>query len=264
MFKKILHEPLIHFLFFGGLIFLYYGYKTPQQTTMPNTKTISFSSYDITALENKFTKEYDQNLTQILKTAIIHKQFYNDVLLKEAFSLGLEKQDDTIRKKLLSKMDFILSNTAFKEPSQEELKKYYKKHIQDYTEKQQLSFAYIKTDSKEKANQLYKIVPFLQNTDKLTTLHNLSYQEVKQQYGKFFAQQLFQLKKGIWSHPLQTQNGFMIIKVISYDKLGKIQPFDDVEYQVYNDYKNDFMRKNKEKKLQKILKRYRLEIQQND
>ncbi|NPA66689.1 MAG: peptidyl-prolyl cis-trans isomerase, partial [Epsilonproteobacteria bacterium] len=102
------------------------------------------------------------------------------------------------------------------------------------------------------------------DTNKLTTVHNVSYPEIQQQYGRYFAQQLFLLKKGKWSQPIQTQDGFMLIKVISYDKLGEKQRFDDVEYQVYNDYKNDFIKENKEKKLQKILKRYQLDIQKND
>ncbi len=265
MLKKILHEPLIHFLLFGGLIFFYYSYKTPQKTTLPNIKTITLSPYDITALENQFSKEFDTNTTKILQKALIKKYFNDEVLLQEAFSLGLEQQDSSIRNKLLAKMHFILSNITFKEPSQKELKKYYKNHIKDYTKKEKVSFVYLKTDSKKKAEKLRTIVPFLQeNSTKLTTVHDISYHKAEEKYGKFFAHALFHLKKGEWSQPLTTPNGIFLAKITNYDKLGDAQDFNDVEYQVYKDYKTEYMNKEKAKKLQKILKRYRLEIQKED
>jgi len=147
--KKIFCEPLFHFLILGALIYCYFDYGSQPQA-VSSKPTIILHEYELKQLA-KDTNLQDQTLTlEYLK--------YRKILLEEAYSLQLYQEDPKITQLLLAKMEYIFkTDKQFKEPSQETLEQFYKKHISDYSEVSSLDLYTIKLDQNIDYNLLKKL-----------------------------------------------------------------------------------------------------------
>ncbi len=257
--KRLFKEPLVHFLLFGGVVFLYYQSVAPKENSQIQKKAITFTKYDIKESQNDFYRKTHRQPTQKELDLLVQNAFLQDVLLSEAYALGLEKEDATIKKRLLEKMELLLNQKQPKEPSETELKNYYRKHLEDYSQKEHLSFLLMQIPSQEHLQELQTSL-WLLPPKKLPakSFRNLTPKEIEEQLGKLARQKILSLPKGVWSEPIYTKEGNALVFITAYDKLSKPLPFERVEYRVYNDYLRFKRQKNKKEKLQKILKRYEL------
>ncbi len=260
--KKLIKEPLVHFLLFGGLVFLYYQSVAPKNTVAIQKKAITFTQYDIKELQNDFYQKTHRQPTKNELDLLVENVFLQDVLLSEAYALGLEKEDEQIKKRLLSKMELLLNQKTFQEPNEIQLENYYKAHGEDYSEKKRLSFVVLHVLSKELSEQLRQAVWFLP-LEKLPLIkfENQTPQQIEDRFGRLARQKILALPKKTWSGPVYTKEGMVLVYILKYDKLGKKLPFDRVEYRVYNDYVNHLHQTNKKARLKKILSRYELDYE---
>jgi hypothetical protein len=245
--RSLFREPLVHFILLGFLVFLYYKIQEPQNTSTIQKEQIHIQTQPSTK---------DDNIT-------ISIEFLDAVLLKEAISLDLHAQDKEIREKLLKKVHFILAQNNFNEPTEEALLSYYNSHKQNYAQKKAISFAVLTFDNKEKAYKVASYIDFLHvDIEKLPRYTHYSYEKTKQQFGLYVANTLFHQRNKSYSKVLHVQGKYIIIYLFDV-VLGKQKPFDAVEFQVYDDLKNEREKQLKNQKIQKILKRYELVIDEN-
>jgi hypothetical protein len=198
--KFLFNEPLFHFFFLGGALYLYYGaFQTPKTQVQKVQK--------ITLLKSAAESENDFAL-----------RVYESVLLQEADALDLEKSDPMIAKLLLEKMVFLLQNTqAIQEPSEELLHKYYKEHIVDYSRVEKLSFSYIETSNLDEQR--------FQKLQQLATIQKLVFpkdtkqielqdtQTIAKEFGRYFLKELLETPTAQWSKILRTKNGLAMVYI---------------------------------------------------
>jgi len=261
--KKILYEPLFHFLLIGSAIYIYYISQTVAQIKSPIEKIV-------------VSKQEIPNSMQLSSgelTLEIRKSYYEKVLLNEAYGLGLDRSDSEIKERLIKQMHYILLNSVkYVEPTQEELYKYYKEHIEDYSETQKISFynlffAY----DQEKAKRVYEMLELL---DANTTLgegvcgdeekcfiKEISLVELKKLYGNYFTNQLFRIKKGAWHQPIRSKKGVHVVYINS-KKIAEAYPFDEVEDRVYQDYLQERKKRILMQSYKDILSNYYLEVRE--
>ena len=263
--KKLFYEPLLHFLIFGALIYFYYAQQNT--TTQTNITTIQISPYEIQEIESQY-----KNLSQQSKNILIKKLYYDKVLLNEAYALKLDKQNKDIQNILLQKIkQIIASSKQLPEPTQEQLHQYYEKHQNDYKETQALSFTQIAFNNKQDAQKYLEIFRTLEVTTKeapffntistfTTTFQDITYKEVREKFGNYFALKIFRMPKNIWLGTLRSKSAQHLL-YISAKKTTTLLSFDEVQDRVYEDYLLFSRKQIYKDAFMKILQQYQLKVQ---
>ena len=269
---KLLKEPFFHFLLLGGFLYLYY-LTTPSAEQISNKKTITISSQEIQTLRDNYKTATNRVLSEKELKLYIQKYYYEKILQNEAYVLGLDKKDEVIQKRLLTKMQFVMtSSIKLEEPTEEQLKEYYEKNIQEYSEIISLSFSNIFFQhNKEDSEEFYELL-LLGNINAKDSasfgdqcrlsnfVKDISFEEAKIIYGNYFATKLFKLKRRVWHKAISSKFGKHYVYVTD-KKVQEPYSFDEVEDRVFEDYKENQRRVQKEQSYKKIATQYSLEVE---
>ncbi len=148
--NALLRQPLVQLLLLGAVFFYAYhrvvGAQTdeteivlsqPALSTYLQYRTKQFSSENRTLGFNRLSTNEQQQL--------IDDYISDEVLVREAMKLGLDKNDFVIRQRLIQKMRFLLRSTMAATPtlSDEEIAAYYQAHQSQYRKPARYSFNHI-------------------------------------------------------------------------------------------------------------------------
>ena len=139
----ILREPLVHFVVIGALLFAAFGYLNPEPAEVPNKIVVTTS--DIEVLEQAFQNNWRRPPNDDERAAIIDAHVRQEVLVREAEGLGLDRNDAIIRQRLQQKMDFLLSSGANAVvPTDEELEAFLNENLDRYLVSGKMAFGRLK------------------------------------------------------------------------------------------------------------------------
>lgn len=266
MIKKIVFEPLVHFLLLGLLLYVYYNSTQTEKITLKTP--IHISSYEVQQLKLEYKKELSHSFLQ----ALIKKRYYEKVLLDKAYSIKLAQNDTIIKKRLLQQMEFVMTDkSASQEPSEKELREYYKKNIQDYSSIKTLSFAsiYLANPSNETLKTMYKLLSISQPNAKEALYFgdksslgnfakNITQEKAQELYGRYFTAKLFTLKQHLWHKAIRTKKGVRFVYITKKD-VENSEDFDMIQGRVYNDFLQERLSTIKKKAFEKIAASYTLQ-----
>jgi hypothetical protein len=269
--KKIAFEPLFHFLVVGFVLYLFYNTDSVEQ--VKETKIVEISVQELQKIKSQYKEEFNKEMNAEELEAFKKKKYYEKILLNEAYSLGLEKQDELISKRLLEQMQQIMVNSSVvAEPSEAELYEYYKKNRDEYSNIITLSFSQIYF-SNPKNEGIETILHALQLADVNATLassfgevspvpnqiKNIGFSELEEMYGKYFASKVFNLKSGVWHKPILSKYGAHVVYVKDKN-VSDAYIFDEVQERVYADYLEEERKKREDEAYKKISSQYSLEV----
>lgn len=268
--KKIALEPLFHFLVVGFVLYLFYDVSSDEQ--VKSKKIIEISPQELQQIKSEYKKEFSKDISEDELDASIQKKYYEKMLLNEAYSLGLEKQDELISKRLLEQMQHIMTGSAVMEPSEELLYKYYEKNKGDYSSINTLTFSqiYFYNPKNEaifttlKALQIADVNPlkassFGEESASSNQIKDVTFGEVEELYGKYFASKVFSLKRGMWHKAIQSKYGVHLVYVTDKN-VGEPYSFDEIQERVYADYMQEERQKKEDEAYRKISSQYSLEV----
>lgn len=269
--KEFIKEPLLHFLLLGGVFYVYFALVHKE---IVRERVIILSSYELDELKNSYKKEYKKEADAKVLKILVAKKYYDTVLLDKAFSLKIAQNDTVVTQRLLKKMQFVMQDRSqFKEPTQKELYKYYKKNIKEYSHIENISFSsiYFRNDKDERVASIFELLNiakvkssdaqgFSENSPLAYSVQNATREEVEKSYGKYFAKKLFTSTSGLWHKAIHTKNGVRIV-YISNKNTAKAYNFDAVEGRVYNDYIAEESKTIKDQAYEKIVARYSLKVE---
>ena len=121
-----LREPLLHFLAAGAAIFLLYrlvggGEEGPRE--------IVVSEAQIESLAEGFARTWMRPPTAAEIRGLVDDYVREEVYYREAMTLGLDRDDTVIRRRLRQKMEFVSDDVAsVREPTDAELQAYLDKN----------------------------------------------------------------------------------------------------------------------------------------
>lgn len=269
--KKIALEPLFHFLVFGFVLYVFYNLSSDEP--LKSKKIIEISSHELQQIQSEYKNEFHKEMNKEELEAFKQKKYYEKMLLNEAYSLGLEKQDAFISQRLLKQMEHIMvSSSSVIEPSEEELYQYYEKNKEDYSVINSLSFSQIyfsnpKNEGIETALRALQLAEvsasqassFGEASPISYQINNIAFNELEEMGGKYFASKLFSLKKGVWHKPVLSKFGAHVLYVRE-KKVGEAYSFDEVQERVYTDYLEEEQKNRAEKSYKKIRSQYTFEV----
>ena len=104
--KKVLREPLVHFLLLGACLFLVYG-RMSKPRTGDEPGRIIVTQGQIKNLIDGFTRAWQRPTTPDELAELVRDRVREEVYCREAVALGLDQDDTIIRRRLRQKMEFL-------------------------------------------------------------------------------------------------------------------------------------------------------------
>ena len=102
--KHLLTEPLVHFVGIGLLLFFSNQMLNPQQPAI-NTGRIELTSDDVRQLAVVWAAKWQRPPTDQELHALVEEHIQEEVLYREALTLGLDQDDTIIKRRLAQKME---------------------------------------------------------------------------------------------------------------------------------------------------------------
>src|SRR5262245_40556135 len=143
--KKILREPLFHFLLLGFLLYVITAFvkhkKDPSNKIVVDNATIG-------RLVTKYILQTGAAPDKKQLDALVDNEIREEIQYREALRMGLDKDDEIIRRRLSQKIEFLKSDLAVvTEPSLRDLKKFYDEHPNLFRDSATVSFTHIYLNS---------------------------------------------------------------------------------------------------------------------
>jgi hypothetical protein len=269
--KRILKEPLLHFLLLGAAIFAAYSLVSTRTSDEPGK--IVVTQGHVASLVASFTRTWQRPPTAQELAGLVHDRVREEVYYREALALGLDKDDLIIRRRLRQKMEFVSDDIAAQtEPSDADLTAYLQSHPESFRVEQQFTFRQVYLNPEKHGDNLARdtaqlLAQLNQAGDKadasaLGDSFLLEHQfaavpasEVAKQFGEKFAAKLGGLSPGQWQGPVESGYGVHLV-LVSERTEGRLPALAEVRDAVRREWDNARRLEANEKFYGELLKRY--------
>jgi hypothetical protein len=251
--KRILREPLLHFLLLGTAIFVVYGLVLKRSSDEPGK--IVISAGQVASIAETFARTWRRPPTSQELEGLIRDRVQEEVYSREAMALGLDKDDTIIRRRLRQKMEFVTDDVAaLAEPTDDQLGTYLKAHADMFRVQREFTFSQVYLNPERHGENLVRDTAELlvqlqragDNTD-LSELgdsfllehkfQSLPATEVVKQFGEKFAAKLDELPPGQWDGPIESGYGVHLVR-ISERTEGRVPELAEVRDAVRREWAN--------------------------
>jgi hypothetical protein len=227
--KKILQDPLLHFLLIGAAFFLVFGFfKGP---TGNEENKIVITSGDIEAMQANFARTWQRPPTDSELSGLIENKVRDEIAFREAVAMGLDQDDAVIRQRLRMKMELLVEDIAgLTSPTDEDLQAYLEEHMDSFRQEPQMSFkqVYFNSDKRgagvdEAARKMLAELTAagpgadpeaFSDPNMLPKDFHLYYaSDIEKLFGKSFTRDLLQADPGKWTGPVWSSYGLHLVFV---------------------------------------------------
>jgi peptidyl-prolyl cis-trans isomerase C len=275
--RRLMREPLVHFLVAGTVLFGLATLSERFTNASTNANRIQVSATELQRLREVWIRQWGRSPDSTQMASLINDYVRDEVLYREALASGLDKDDTIIRRRLVEKMEFLSQELASATPSDKDLQEYFERNRDAFQIPAQIAFTHIYFSTSKRGSfaqddasrvltrlssheissvQLSSLGdPFmLQNEYPLQTQ-----QQVKELFGEEFARNLFQREPGAWVGPFRSGYGFHLVRVLQ--KLpSRIPELAEVRGQVLTDFKNHRLQTASEAFYAQLSKKYQIDV----
>ena len=224
MLRRLLREPLVHFLLLGGALFAIFGHGGTD--VRGGDWQIVVSAADINRLATGFSQTWHRPPDADELQTQIDDYVREEVLYRTALALDLDKDDMIIRRRLRQKMEFTFEDTV-PPPQELELRAYFAAHADKFRTQPLISFRQVfvsprrgetaKDDARHILMQLASAAPGAEEEgDSLLLGEGLSQtplDRIASLLGDDFAHTLAEVSPGQWIGPLRSSYGLHLVFV---------------------------------------------------
>jgi len=274
--KKLLREPLVHFLLLGLLVFA--GFKVTSRNEAGEPSKIVVTQAQVESLVTGFSRTWQRPPTTLELEGLIREYIHEEVCTREALALGLDKDDSVIRRRLRQKLEFISDSVASQaDPTEEQLQQYLQAHANSFRGEREFTFSQVYLDPQKHGENLTRDINQMLAELRLGSKSDVSKMgdsllleqnfesvpagEVSKQFGEKFVANLAELPVGEWSGPIESGYGLHLVIVIDR-KDGSVPALADVRETVKRDWVNARRSETNEKFYQALLKRYTVTVEE--
>jgi len=274
--KRLLKEPLLHFLLLGTAIFAAYSLASKRSGGEPGN--IVIAQGQVAAMVVAFSRTWQRPPSGEELEGLIRDRVQEEVYSREAMALGLDKDDTIIRRRLRQKMEFLTDDiAALAEPTDDELSAFLKAHADTYRVQRQFTFSHVYLNPERRGENLARdtkqlLAQLQQAGDKADVaelgdpfllehkFQSLPAREAVKQFGEKFAMKLGELSPGEWHGPVESGYGVHLVSV-SERTDGRVPALAEVRDAVRREWANARRLEANEKFYQELLKRYVVTIE---
>jgi hypothetical protein len=277
MFNKLLHEPLIHFLFIGTVLFVLFGMLNDPESDQDNRLVVTQAHVD--HLVKTFQKRWNRLPGQAEVKNLVDSFIRQEVLYREALAIGLDKDDSVVRRRMAQKIDFMFKDIATPpEPGDAQLQEYLKKHPEKFTRPPRYTFSHVYLNADKRGDKVFDDAKLLltrlnQNANKpdlsaagdaLMLDHHYtdtSQPEVARLFGQQFSEKLNTVGPGQWTGPVDSAYGVHLVNVQQRTDT-RLPKLAEIRDQVRREYIFDRQSDANEQFYNNLRKRYKVIVEQ--
>jgi hypothetical protein len=278
--RSVLREPLLHFLLIGAALFLLFGWRS-NSASVPGgqagtpTAQIVVSRDALDQINTLFAKTWQRPPTEEEQIGLIEDFVRNEIYYREAIAIGLDRDDEVLKRRLRQKLEFIYEDiTSWAEPTDEDLKAFMKRHREKYLTDPQLSFSqvYLNANKRGKGaeSDARQVLAQLTNGADPNSVGDPTLLEpkvglsplwdIRKQFGDEFGRFLLELKPGRWEGPIRS--GFGLHLVFVSERLDRrLLELHEVREAVKRDWTAEKQKELKDAAYAKIRERYSVTVE---
>jgi hypothetical protein len=273
--KNILREPLLHFLLIGAALFLLFDWKG-KSASMPGGQAgtqaaqITVSRDAVEQMNSQFAKTWQREPTEEEQKGFVEDLIRNEIFYREAIAIGLDRDDEVLKRRLRQKMEFIYEDiSSWAEPTDEDLRAFMKKNREKFLTDPQLSFRQVFVNAgrrgKSAESDARQILAQLAAGADPDTVGDPTLLEpdiplapiwdIKKQFGDEFGKNLLELNPGKWTGPIRSGFGLHLVFVKErHDR--RLPELNEVRETVKRDWLIEQQKELKDAAYAKIRERY--------
>jgi len=245
--KRLLREPLIHFLILGAFLFGVYAWAERGRGGVEQPRQIQLSLGDLSQLTLLFQAQWRRQPSEDEFRRMVENKVEGEVLYREGLAMGLDKDDEIVKRRMAQKMQFLAEDVAASHvPTTAELKTWFDRNRQKFALPSRLSFRhlYFAPDRRgtrakdDAADALAKLAGQPEDAKLAQALADpFMFQDyyrdrapdyLGKEFGPQFALAVEKLRPGSWQGPIESGFGWHLVYV---DTLvpGRVPAFEEIE-----------------------------------
>lgn len=229
--RHIAREPLTGFFLLGAVVFgLHAVLGKDAQQDQKDCTVVDITSDDIEWLRSNWNKRMRREPTAAELRRMVESLIREEILCREATSMGLDQDDSVLRRRLAQKMEFLFKDLAeIAPPTDEELTCYLADHSERYLIPAKLSFTHVYFNPDSRGEQVLKDVQSaLQKLKRgavpsadVSSLgdsflwqsyyRDMSANDISRTFGSAFGEDMLSLESGGWLGPLESSYGLHLV-----------------------------------------------------
>ncbi len=225
--KKLIKEPLIHFLVLGALIFAAYGWIKRDQRSVDE---IVVTRGQQEHLVNMFSRTWQRPPTPQEYQGLLRDFIREEIAYRQAVAMGLNEGDTIIRRRMRQKLELLTDEiVSFAEPADAELQQYLIEHPEPFRLEPNLDLrqVYISLDKRGADADVYALETLEQLRNQAEAdwkvlgdllplpeqFNDVRLGELARQFGSQFADSLLKLEQGEWTGPVRSGFGLHLVRI---------------------------------------------------
>lgn len=270
--KKILKEPLFHFSLLGSGLFLIAEQITPNRDKL----SITVSNGEISHIKTIFKKKWLREPSQEELKGIINKHIEEKIGYLEGVSMGFDKEDVVIKRRVKQKLDVFIEDSQRNSVTEQDIKNHYTNNLDSYRSSDIYSFKHVYAENQKQLDKIKQQISLSkqevpndvdQSIVDLGTrgLFKNEYQKIdvnnlQNMFGKTFTTALSQVKHHKWQGPVISDYGLHFVKITRFER-GKQKKLAEVSHRVLIDLQEQSGVDYKEKFYSQLKNKYNVKIE---
>ena len=276
MFGRVLREPLVHFLAIALIVFAAYHIMAPSADGV-STGRIVVTAGKVEQIAARFAQIWQRPPSPVELKSLIDEEVKEEIYVREALALGLDKDDTLIRRRLRQKMELLSDAGADAlSPTDAELEAYLRSHPETFAVDPAISFQQIFLNQQRQGAAIEQtadsILKSLTANPEMeaTTLGDpsllpvemplTSLKSVGHMFGSEFADAVGNAKTGVWIGPIASGFGLHIVRV-SERQEGRVPALTEVRDVVLREWSNHKRKQLEAERLAALLSRYEVTVE---
>jgi hypothetical protein len=141
--RSFLREPLAHFLVLGVALFAGYSLFSGRAEEKASQR-IEVGPSEVEWLSANWEARWQRPPTEAELRGLADDWVRQEVLYREALKLGMDRDDEVIRRRMVQKIEFLTEDLAAQaQPTQAELLAFFQENLDDYRLPELRSFTHI-------------------------------------------------------------------------------------------------------------------------
>ncbi|WP_050605325.1 peptidyl-prolyl cis-trans isomerase [Ruegeria sp. 6PALISEP08] len=244
---RVLKEPLFHFFLIGAAIFIWFHIVAPDDEVVENLETIVIDEDDVALLAIQFEARWKRPPNDTELKALIDASIREEVLVREARKLGLDRGDTLIRTRLSQKMDFLTEAIATSVvPEDEDLEAFLQQNPERYATSEKVAFTQVFLGEEASEVEIEKALTALReeqdpfdvagSTLLPASMPLTATKVIDSVFGAGFSTRFAEVETGRWVGPVQSGYGVHLVRVNAVE-LSQTPPLADIHDAVLRDWR---------------------------
>lgn len=244
---RLLKDPLVHFLLIGAALFGAAAWRG--EVIRAGRERITLTGEQVSKARDTAALAQGRELSPAELNDLVESMVREEVLYREALALGLDKNDDEVRRRLVEKMNYLTQDLADPASSPDELRAFYTASPDLFTIPPLVSFDQVFFSPNERGEKLEadaaaglvalragKLPDQVGDHTPLRAAYDAAPRDqIRVLFGDQMAEALFTAPPGDWAGPYRSDFGLHLVRLRSRTE-ARLPPYDEIASRVAEEF----------------------------